>query len=68
MEVILDTREDPPKEVTESSLPAKAGYEWVVIDVRTQYSFFRWSRLRRLWLKCIPVFEKGTSQDIVSLE
>jgi len=36
--------------------------------VRTQYSLFKWSRLLNSWLKCISVFEKGTSPDITSLE
>jgi len=45
MEVIVETREDLAKEIAESSLPAKARYEWVATDMRTQYSLFRWSRI-----------------------
>jgi len=33
MEVTMETREDPPKEIAESSLPARAGYRCVVEDV-----------------------------------
>jgi len=68
MEVIPDIREDPPEEVVENNLSAKTRYEWVVVDVRTQYSLFRWSWLLNMWLKCIPAFERGTSPNIVSLE
>ena len=49
-------------------MPAKTGYKWVAPDVRTQYSLFRWSRLLNLWLGCIPIFEKDTSPNILSLE
>jgi len=45
IEVIHETRENPPKEVAVNNMPAKAGYEWVATDVRTQYSLFGWSRL-----------------------
>jgi len=68
MEIIVDTREDPPEKVTESSLPVRVEYEWVAVDVKTQYSLFKWSWLLNSWLKCIRVFERGTSLDIVSLE
>jgi len=54
METITETREDPPEEVAESSWLAKARYEWVAEDVRTQHSLFRWSRLLKSWLNCIP--------------
>jgi len=40
----------------------------VALDVRMQYSLFRWSRLLNSWLGCVPILEKGTSPDIVSLE
>jgi len=43
MEVIPKTRMDPTKEVAEKNLPAKAEYEWVATNVRTQFSLFRWS-------------------------
>jgi len=43
MEVTTETTEDPPEEVAESSLPARAGYGWVVGDVRMQHSLFKWS-------------------------
>ena len=68
MEVIPETREDPLEEVAEISLPTKVGYEWVATYMRTQHSLFRWSWLLSSWLKCIPIFEKGISLDIVSLE
>jgi len=29
METITEVREDPPKEIVESSWSAKAGYDWV---------------------------------------
>ncbi|QCD79148.1 hypothetical protein DEO72_LG1g2787 [Vigna unguiculata] len=43
MERTIEVREDPLEELAESSWPAKAGYEWVAVDVRTQYSIFQWS-------------------------
>jgi len=36
MERVVEIREDPPEELAEGNWPAKAGYEWVVADVRTQ--------------------------------
>ena len=33
METIIEVREDPPKEIAESSWSAKAGYEWVSADM-----------------------------------
>ncbi|QCE13832.1 hypothetical protein DEO72_LG11g830 [Vigna unguiculata] len=68
MEMTTKIREDPPKELAESNWPVKAGYGWVAEDVRTQYSFFRWSRLLKSWLNCIPIFERGARKDIVALE
>jgi len=68
MEVTIETREDPPKEVAESNLPERAGYGWVAEDVRTRHSLFRWSRLLNSWLNNIPVLERNISQDIVALE
>jgi len=59
MEVTTKTREDPSEEIVESSLPVRAEYGWVVEDVRTQHSLFRWSRLLKSWVNCILVFEKG---------
>jgi len=35
MEVTVETREDPTEEIAESSLSAKARYEWVAADVGT---------------------------------
>ena len=46
---IIEVREDPPEELAESSWPAKARYEWVAADVRTQQSLFQWSRLLKSW-------------------
>jgi len=63
MERTVEVREDPPKELVESSWPAKVGYEWVAADVRTQYSIFWWSRLLKSWLNYIPIFEKGARRD-----
>ena len=37
-------------------------------DVRTQHSLFRWSRLLKSWLNCIPILERNISRDIVALE
>ena len=54
--------------MAQSNWPVKAGYEWVAEEVRTQYSLFRWSRLLKLWLNCVPVFERGARKDIVALE
>jgi len=68
MERIVEVREDPPEELAESSWSAKAVYEWVAADVRTQQSLFRWSWLLKLWLNCTPLFEKGARRDIVVLE
>jgi len=65
MERVVEVREDPPEELAESSWPAKARYEWVAADVRTQQSLFRWSRLLKSWLNCMPLFEKGARRDIV---
>ncbi|QCE06913.1 hypothetical protein DEO72_LG9g1927 [Vigna unguiculata] len=68
MEVTTKTREDSPEEIAESSLPTRSGYGWVAEDVRTQHSLFRWSRLLKSWLNCIPVFERGVWRDIVALK
>jgi len=68
MEVTIETREDPTEEIAESNLPVKARYEWVVVDVRTQYSLFRWSCILNAWLNCVPVLDRGTRRTIVSLE
>ena len=68
MERVVKVREDPPEELAESNWPAKAGYEWVAADVRTQHSLFWWSRLLRSWLNCTPIFEKGAQRDIVAPE
>jgi len=57
MERTVEVRKDPLEELAESSWPAKARYEWVAVDVRTQYSIFRWSRLLKSWLNCTPIFE-----------
>jgi len=59
MERVVEVREDPPEELAESNWPAKAEYEWVAANVRTQRSLFRWSRLFRSWLNCTHIFEKG---------
>ena len=40
MERVVEIREDPPEELAESNWPAKARYEWVATDVRTQRSLF----------------------------
>jgi len=34
MDVVPDVREDLAKEVAESSLPVKVGYDWVASDVQ----------------------------------
>jgi len=34
METITEVREDPLKEIEESSWPAKASYDWVAVDVQ----------------------------------
>jgi len=68
IEVTTETREDPLEEIIESSLSTRAGYRWVVEDVRMQHSLFRWSRLLKSWLNCIPIFERGAQRDIVALE
>ena len=68
VERVVEIREDPLEELAESNLPAKAGYEWVAADVRTQRSLFRWSRLLRSWLNCTPIFEKGVQRDIIAPE
>jgi len=34
METVTEVREDPLEEITESNWPAKAGYDWVAVDVR----------------------------------
>jgi len=56
MEVIPEVRKDPPEEVVTNILSAKTGYDWVALDVRTQYSLFRWSRLLNSWLGCVSIF------------
>jgi len=33
METTVEVREDLPKELVEINWPAKAGYEWVMMDV-----------------------------------
>ncbi|QCD79167.1 hypothetical protein DEO72_LG1g2806 [Vigna unguiculata] len=68
MKVTIETREDPPEQITKSSLPTRAGYKWVAEDVRMQHSLFRWSWLLKSWLNCIHVFERGVWRDIVALE
>jgi len=68
MEVTVETREDSVEEIAESSLSAKAGYELVAADVRTQYSLFRWSRILNAWLNYVPILEWGTRRSIVALE
>ncbi|QCD79098.1 hypothetical protein DEO72_LG1g2737 [Vigna unguiculata] len=68
MEVTVEIREDPPEEIAKSSLPARAKYRWVAEDVQTQHSLFRWSRVLKSWLNCIPVFERGARRNIVALE
>jgi len=65
METTVEVSEDLPEELAESNWPAKAGYEWVAVGVRTQYSIFRWSRLLKSWLNCTPIFEKGARRDIM---
>jgi len=57
MESTTEVREDPPEDLAESNWPVKAGYEWVVGDMQTQYSLFWWSLLLRSWLNCIPIFD-----------
>jgi len=47
---VTKVKEDPLKEITESNWPAKAGYEWVAVNVRNQSSLFRWFRLLNSWL------------------
>jgi len=56
METTIEVREDLPEELAESNWPAKAGYEWVAMDMRTQYSIFRWSQLLKSWLNCTTIF------------
>jgi len=68
MERVVEVREDPPEELVESNWPAKTGYEWVVTNVPTQRSLFRWLRLLRSWLNFTPIFEKGVQRDIVAPE
>ncbi|QCD86850.1 hypothetical protein DEO72_LG3g1378 [Vigna unguiculata] len=68
MERVTEVREDPPKEIAESSWPAKASYEWVAADVHNQSSLFRWSRLLNSWLNCTLIIAKGVDRSIVSLE
>ncbi|QCE03630.1 hypothetical protein DEO72_LG8g1655 [Vigna unguiculata] len=66
METTIEVREYPPKELAKSNWPTKAGYEWVAMDVRTQYSIFWWLQLLKMWLNCTPIFEKGARRDIVA--
>jgi len=66
METTIEVREDPPEELAERNCPAKARYEWVAKDVRTQYFIFWWSRLLKSWLNCTPIFERGARRDIVA--
>jgi len=68
METITEVREDPLEDIAKGNWPAKAGYEWVAKDVRNQYSLFRWSRLLKSWLNCIPIMERDISRDIVAFE
>jgi len=68
IEMVTEVRKDPLEEIAESNWPAKTGYEWVTEDVRNQYSLFRWSRLLKSWLNCIPIVERDISRDIVALE
>jgi len=55
MEVIFYVREDPAKEVAKNNMLTKARYEWVALNVRTQYSLFKCSWLLNSWLGCIPI-------------
>jgi len=68
METVSEVREDPLEEIAESNWSAKAGYKYVTEDVQTQHSFFKWSRLLKSWLNCIPILERNISRDIVALE
>jgi len=68
MDTITEVREDPPEEIAESSWPAKAGYDWVVANVRNQSSLFWWFRLLNSWLNCTLVIANGVDRGIVSLE
>ncbi|QCD87419.1 hypothetical protein DEO72_LG3g1955 [Vigna unguiculata] len=68
METVTELREDPLEEIAESSWLAKAGYDWVAVDVRNQSSLFRWSRLLNSWLNCTPIIARGVDRGIVSLE
>ena len=68
MKTVTEVREDPPEEMAESNLPAKAGYEWIATDVRNQSSLFWWSCLLNSWLNYTPVIAKRMNQGIVSLE
>jgi len=68
METVTEIREDPPEELAESNWPTEIGYEWVAEDVRTQHSLFKWSRLLKSWLNCIPILERNVSRDVVALE
>jgi len=56
MEVTREHREDSIEEHIESSLPRRAGYEWVHEEVCLATSKFRWSRLLITWLNSIYVF------------
>jgi len=68
METVTEVREEPPKEIVESNWPAKAGYDWVAVDVRNQSSLFRWSCLLNSWLNCTLVIAKCVDRGIMSLE
>ncbi|QCD79543.1 hypothetical protein DEO72_LG1g3185 [Vigna unguiculata] len=68
METVTEIREDPLEELAESNWPTEIGYEWVAEDVRTQHSLFKWSRLLKSWLNCIPILERNVSRDVVALE
>jgi len=67
METTIEVMEYPPKELAKSNWPTKAGYEWVAMDVRTQYSILWWLQLLKMWLNCTPIFEKGARRDIVDI-
>ena len=68
IEVIVEKREDLAEEIAESSLSAKAGYKWVVVNVRTQYSLFRRSCILNVWLNCVSILERGPRRSIVCFE
>ena len=60
IEVTVETRQDSPEELAESSLSIRVGYRWVAEDVQTQYSLCKWFRL--------PIFKRNIRRNIMSLE